>query len=68
MRRSSPSKKVDRFAHVVIVAEAVFGERSIDLIARRVSVTSHRPRSQECLNFVINKHAIAISWTTIAIF
>ncbi len=31
MRRSSPSK-VDRLAHAVIVAEAVFGERSIDLV------------------------------------
>jgi len=63
----------------VIVAETVFGERSIDLVRepqwivalvhscicapRLVNVAS--PEESE-FNFVINKNVIAIFWTTIS--
>jgi hypothetical protein len=69
---------VDRHAYAVIVAEAVFGKRSIDLVAQWIVALIHScicaPRlvnvaSQPgILTSLLTKTRFAIFWTTIAIF
>jgi len=69
MRRSSPSNN-DRLARTVIVAESVFGERSIDLIGEPQWIVAviTRDWSFMYLRAALNERAIAIFGTLNVIF